>query len=52
MKKTWTIVLLCAMLAGSLAACGGTETETKKPVSSGDTENETVTETESETEPV
>lgn len=52
MKKTWTIVLLCAMLAGSLAACGGTETETKIPVSSGDTENETVTETESETEPV
>lgn len=53
MKKTWTILLICAMLTGTLLSCASKDTETKPADgASVSTESAVESETESETEPV
>lgn len=53
MKKTWTILLICAMLTGMLLSCAGKDTETKPADgASVGTESAVESETEPETEPV
>ena len=53
MKKTWTILLICAMLTGTLLSCASKDTETKPADgASVSTESAVESETEPETEPV